>query len=159
MVHCREENEPDLIASFEAAVRKRGHEERQTKQRFGRKLKNESDNRGFQGLDFLETIKITATKLGLSEHQVRKIFKESRAECLWDRRNDDKVNLQEYRNIIDAVRGQVTFQEFENWFKERTGDAEAEIPVLPEYMVRRLRTCVVSQWLCTSCCSVLMCAL
>lgn len=35
-------------------------------------------------------------------------------------------------------KGYVTFEEFASWFKFRTGDDEPDIPVLPEYMVRKV---------------------
>jgi Ca2+-binding EF-hand superfamily protein len=34
--------------------------------------------------------------------------------------------------------GHVTYEEFAAWFKVRTGDDEPEIPVLPEYLVRKV---------------------
>jgi hypothetical protein len=32
----------------------------------------------------------------------------------------------------------VNFEEFEEWFKSRTGDDDAVLPVLPEYMVAKI---------------------
>ena len=42
---------------------------------------------------------------------------------------------------MDATgKGYATFAEFAAWFKVRSGDTDAEIPVLPEYMVEKVKT-------------------
>jgi Ca2+-binding EF-hand superfamily protein len=53
---------------------------------------------------------------------------------------DPPFHLADDFAVMEIVRGEgeVTWEEFLEWFMERTGDDEPDIPVLPEYMVRKV---------------------
>lgn len=46
----------------------------------------------------------------------------------------------DYAAMDTTGTGVITYNEFAAWFKVRTGDDEPEIPVLPEYMVEKVKT-------------------
>ncbi len=52
---------------------------------------------------------------------------------------DPPFSLEEDFAAMDVQnRGEVSWEEFLDWFMQRTGDDEPDIPVLPEYMVRKV---------------------
>jgi Ca2+-binding EF-hand superfamily protein len=72
-------------------------------------------------------------EVGLMSKKIAKTFKTLEFDPPFDLDRD-------FSDMDADGEGSITYDEFEKWFKERTGDDEPDVPVLPEYMVGKIHT-------------------